>query len=330
VERHRDGARQLDALFAAAPIGMGRVDTNGRLIALNAEFGRAIGVPLHVALNRSLDEIAPWLDELRREIVGAAGESPGFSRRNVPVTVPPDGKLLEVVGWASAQGAGMPFVMLLVSEVPAPGSTSLSGAVERARVAREIHDGLAQDLWLAKLTASKLARHPTLDAEGRAMCVDLLRSIDAGLTEARTAVMAMRSVSEPTIALSELIERQVEEFSDRFGIRTECHVQDGHPIVERTSVEMLRILQEALNNVRKHARARRVVVRVAQRRSSVFLSVRDDGTGFDVAAVRSGYGRQSMRERAQSIGARLTIASVPGRGTTVTLRVPVAEVAKQQ
>jgi hypothetical protein len=328
VERHRDGARELDGLFAAAPIGMGRVDTNGRLIALNAEFARAIGVPVQVALNRTLHEIAPSLNDVWREIVGAAEASPGITRRTVPVTVPSDRKSVEAIGWVSVEGPGPPFVVLLVGEVAALGSTMLGGAAERARMAREIHDGLAQDLWLAKLTASKLARHPTLDATGRAMCVDLLRSIDAGLTEARTAVMAMRSVSDHPIALSELIERQVDEFSDRFGIRAECHVQDGQPIVARTSVEMLRILQEALNNVRKHARAHRVVVRLVQRRASVLLAVHDDGTGFDPTTVRSGYGRQSMHERARSIGARLTIASIPGRGTTVTLRVPVAEVGR--
>jgi Histidine kinase/Histidine kinase-, DNA gyrase B-, and HSP90-like ATPase len=324
VEPDREGAL-LDAVFEAAPIGMGQVDTNGRLFALNAEFGRAIGVPLEFALNRPLHEIAPPLHDLWQDILSAGGESPGFGRRTLAVPEPRNGHSLDVVGWVAAHGGGVPFVVLLVSDLQPNGSAAVGDAIERSRVAREIHDGLAQELWLAKLTASKLARHPTLDADGRAMCVDLLRSIDAGLTEARTAVMAMRSADETTIALAELVERQVDEFSERFGIRAECHVQDGQPIVARTSVEMLRILQEALNNVRKHARARRVVVRMAQRRSSVLLSVRDDGTGFDPRAVRSGFGRQSMSERAQSVGGRLTIASRPGRGTTVTLLVPVPE-----
>lgn len=196
---------------------------------------------------------------------------------------------------------------------------------ERARLAREIHDGLAQDLWLAKLTASKLARHPALDAEARALCDELLRSIDAGLAEARSAVLAMRASNEPTITLAELVERHVDEFSDRFGIRVDRHVEVGEPIPPRVSVEMLRILQEAMNNVRKHASARRIIVRVEHRRTSLLLSVRDNGVGFDQTVVASGYGRQSMHERAQSIGARLMIASIPGRGTTVTLRVPAAQ-----
>jgi signal transduction histidine kinase len=329
VERHRNGARELDALFQAAPIGMARVDASGMVTALNAEFGRMIGVPVPVALHRTLDEIAPSIDGRWREILGTARDTPGLSRRTVTVSAPPDGRSLEVVGWASTEAGEMPGVTLLVSEVPTDReTTSLIETIERARFAREIHDGLAQDLWLAKLTATKLARLPTLDAEGQAMCADLLQAIDAGLTEARTAVMAMRS--EPTITLAELIERQVDEFSDRFGIRAECDLPDGHQVPPRIAVEMLGVVQEALNNVRKHACARRVMVRMETRRTSVVLSVRDDGNGFDPAIASVGYGRQSMHERAQSIGARLRIASLPGRGTTVTLRVPVAQLVTQR
>jgi signal transduction histidine kinase len=201
----------------------------------------------------------------------------------------------------------------------------LSGVAERARLAREIHDGLAQDLWLAKLTASKLARHLISDPEGLALCEEVLRSIDSGLAEARTAVLAMRPDTESALTLSELVERQAEEFSDRFGIRVDCHVENGQPIPSRVSIEILRVLQEALNNVRKHAHARRIVVRLEHRRVSLVLSVRDDGVGFDRAAVGRGYGRQSMHERAQSIGARLHIASTRGRGTTVSLHVPLGQ-----
>jgi signal transduction histidine kinase len=202
---------------------------------------------------------------------------------------------------------------------------SLGGVAERARLAREIHDGLVQDLWFAKLTASKLARHPSLDSDARALAEDLLRSIDSGLAEARTAVVALQARFEHAITLAELVERQVEEFSDRFGIRVECHVGDVPPVPPRVSLEMLRVLQEALNNVRKHANARRVAVTVEEQRGAIKLSVRDDGAGFDPATASSGFGRQSMYERAQSIGARLAISSAAGRGTTITLRVPAAQ-----
>ena len=331
LEQQTLGSSPLAELFYSAPIGMGQIDANGRLTDLNAEFARLIGVRAHDALHRPFAEIAPANHDRWLGIIRAVRANPGLSRETVEIGVPPDSKSLEVVGWASKGPGRTPSVTLLVSEVSADrGSPSLIGSIERARFAREIHDGLAQDLWLAKLTASKLARHPTMDADGRALCADLLRSIDAGLTEARTAVMTMRSVNKPTVTLSELLERQINEFSDRFGIRAECHLEDGLPIPPRVSFEMLRVVQEALNNVRKHASAHRILVTVDQRRTSVVLTVRDDGVGFDPSVANDGYGRQSMSERAQSIGGRLTVASAPGRGTTVTLRVPVHHLVSQR
>ena len=142
--------------------------------------------------------------------------------------------------------------------------------------------------------------------------------------------MAMRSADVPTPPFSELLKRHVHEFSDRFGIRTECDVDDGPPVQPRVAIEMLRVVQEALNNVRKHARPGRAAIRLEERRGSIVLSIRDDGVGFDPAIESGGYGRQSMHQRAQSIGGRLTIASSPGRGTSVTLRVPTVQTGQRR
>lgn len=305
---------------------MARVDVCGRLTAFNAEFGRMLGIPAGTAVGRALEEVAPCADRHWRDIIRGAAEAPGLGRWRLTLSHPPGGRMLDVAGWADVDSPESPCVMLLVTEPPpANGTSSLMVGVERARVAREIHDGLAQDLWLAKLAASRLARHPTLDEAGRSLCSDLLRSIDAGLTEARTAFMAMRAGAESTITMSDLIRRQIEEFSDRFGIRVECDLQPASPVSPHIAVEVLRVIGEALNNVRKHASARRVLVRMEQRASSIVLSVRDDGVGFDPGQSTDGFGRQSMHERAQSIGGRLSIASTPGRGTTVRLRVPLAQ-----
>jgi signal transduction histidine kinase len=302
-------------------VGLGQIDANGTLTALNAEFARLFDLPGDKA--QVIASPPAPLAQCWHDLVKSPPGSPPLKRWLVTVGSQRTRRSLEVVGWASAGSDGRPVVELIASERPPESDAdTLSGTAERARLAREIHDGLAQDLWLAKLTASKLAHHPTLDAEARALCDDLLRSLDAGLAEARTAVMAMRPDAEPTVTLTELVERRVEEFADRFGVRVDCKLEEGTLVPARVSLEILRILQEALNNVRKHAHARRTAVTLEYRQGSVALSVRDDGEGFDPAIAASGYGRQSMQERADSIGARLTVASRPGRGTTVTLRVP--------
>jgi signal transduction histidine kinase len=219
---------------------------------------------------------------------------------------------------------------VVIEEQLGAGLASLTEAVERARAARDLHDGLAQDLWLAKLAAAGLDANPSLDTDARALCGDLRRAIEAALGETRNVVTAMRVLDVPMPSFPELLRRHVDEFSDRFGIRVDCDLDDGPPIHPRLGAELLRVVQEALNNVRKHARPGRAVVRLRQHRGLIVLQVRDDGVGFDPSIESGGYGRQSMHERAQSIGGRLTITSSPGRGTTVSLRLPMAPAGRRQ
>ena len=318
-------------VLSAAPIGMAQVDANGALVSLNPEFARLLGLEAPELQSRRLGEIAPSIEAASRDILESEATDREPMRRTFTIGTAPSDRSIDLIGWSSPGSAGAPVACLLVSEESQHHDRSeLIQAVERARVARELHDGLAQDLWLAKLAALGLERNSSLDADARLLCADLLRAIEAALSEARTAVMAMRSVDVPTPPLSELITRQVNEFSDRFGIRAESHVEDAPPIPPRVAIEVLRVVQEALNNVRKHARPARAMVRLEERRGTLVLSVRDDGIGFDPATHSSGFGRESMHERAQSIGGRLTIASAPGRGTSVTLRVPMAQFGRRR
>jgi len=320
------GASRLDEFFQAAPIGMAQIDANGALVSFNPEFARILGFEAQELPSYRLAEISPSIEAASRNILESEAPDREPIRRTLTIGIAPSDRSIDLVGWSSIGSGGNPVACLLLSEEPQDTDRSeLIQAVERARAARELHDGLAQDLWLAKLAALGLQRNSSLDADARALSADLLRAIEAALIEARTAVMAIRSVDVPTPPLSELVTRQVNEFSDRFGIRAESEVGDVPPVPPRVAIEVLRVVQEALNNIRKHARPARAMVRLKERRGTLVLSVRDDGVGFDPATQSSGYGRESMHQRAQSIGGRLTIASAPGRGTSVTLRVPVAQ-----
>jgi signal transduction histidine kinase len=196
---------------------------------------------------------------------------------------------------------------------------------ERTRLARELHDGLAQDLWLAKLRTGELASMPGLSDAARQAARDAANAIDIGLGEAREAVAALRSSAEPGSGLPTLVRRTVEDYADRFGLRVEFAF-DGDAsvrIAPRTQAEILRIAQEALTNVAKHADASVVGVRLAIAEERITLRVDDNGRGFDLADVRPGsFGMASMRERAALIGGRLRIASRPGDGTRVMLSAP--------
>jgi signal transduction histidine kinase len=195
---------------------------------------------------------------------------------------------------------------------------------ERGRLAREIHDGLAQDLWYAKLKQGRLQSLLPEGSEVRGLAAEVSDALDAALADARQAVMALRPTEGG--AFGEVLRRYVEDFGDRFGILAECVVEaaDAEP-TPRAQAELLRIVQEALNNVRKHADATvvRVAARVAEDR--VEITVSDNGCGFDPATVdASGYGLRSMQERARIAGASLSIDSRPSDGTRIRVSVPLA------
>jgi signal transduction histidine kinase len=192
---------------------------------------------------------------------------------------------------------------------------------ERARLAREIHDGLAQDLWYAKLKQSRLAQRAGFAGEQLELSQEVEGAIDAALAEARHAVAAMREGAQAG-SLADALERHVDDFGDRFALRAELRTDGPIPEVgPRVQAEVLRIVQEAMTNARRHADA--TVVRV-EVHSSVDLTIviSDNGRGFHADAITPGFGLESMRQRADVIGATLTVTSEPQGGTRVELRIP--------
>ena len=205
-----------------------------------------------------------------------------------------------------------------------------AGLEERTRLARELHDGLAQDLWLAKLRTGELASMDGLPVEARRAAQDAMDAIDVGLGGAREAVATLRSSAHVDSGFCNLVRRTVEEYGDRFGLRVEFTFEGDHAahIAPRTQAEILRIAQEAMTNVARHANATVVGVRLAISGERITLRVADNGRGFDVAVVGSDtFGLASMRERATLIGGRLRVASRAGTGTRVVLSAPLTRSA---
>lgn len=203
---------------------------------------------------------------------------------------------------------------------------ALAATAERERLARELHDGLAQDLWLAKLKVTRLAAQPELGAEARALADEVAAALDAGMTEARDAVATMRAPWDTTESLVELLSRSLDDFEDRFGLSVEFDCSADLPAVSsRAEAETLRIVHEALTNVRRHADATVVRVHGGVDDGRLVLEVRDNGRGFDPGSVDiTAYGLAGMRERAAQIGAEIEIESAPRKGTRLRLVVPAA------
>ncbi len=190
-------------------------------------------------------------------------------------------------------------------------------AEERARVAREIHDGLAQYLFAVSTHTSMLES----GAEPETILPRLKEAAAAAQQEARFAVLALSSASG-NAPFDAALRRYVDFLTADGALEVDLEIDGGIRLGPDEQIEVFRIVQEGLANVRKHARARRAEVTIAQRAGRRFVSVRDDGTGFEVEGDGAGQGLRNIRARAASIGGGVELESRPGHGTAieVTLR----------
>ena len=321
VARETILAHMPDGLLVLDPAGRIADANDAALRLLGRERRGVLGQPAAMALAGSPDLARSVLD------AGASGEA-SFETTGGNCTC-------QVNGTPLADWQGRPMGRLVVfHDITAlrrvearllVQERALAAAAERERLARELHDGLAQDLWLAKLKATRLATQPELGPEARALTAEVTAAVDAGMAEARQAVTTMRAPSEAKEGLRQRLARSLGDFEDRFGLSVEFDCGADLPVLSsRAEAETLRIVQEALTNVRRHADATVVRVRGAVDDGHIVLEVRDNGRGFDPGSVgATAYGLAGMRERASQIGAEIEIESAPRRGTRVRLVVPV-------
>jgi signal transduction histidine kinase len=192
---------------------------------------------------------------------------------------------------------------------------------ERERLAREIHDTLAQGFTsvvvLLELAESDVDTDP---AAARRRLVAARDTARQNLAEARSLVAALTPVDLQVAPLPEALGRLADRFDAETGLPARLEVcGDPRPLAANQEVVLLRSAQEALANVRKHAGASAVTVTLRFDDLGAVLSVADDGAGFDPAAPTAGYGLAGMRRRVEEIGGDLTIHSGPG-GTTAEVR----------
>jgi signal transduction histidine kinase len=185
-------------------------------------------------------------------------------------------------------------------------------AEERARVAREIHDGLAQYLFAISTHVTMLET----GAEAEPTIARLKEAATAAQQEARFAVLALSSASG-SAPFDAAIRRYVEFLTADGQLEVDVEIDETIRLEPDEQIEVFRIVQEGLANVRKHANARRADVTIAERAGQRFVSVRDDGEGFDGEARGAGQGLKNIRARTASIDGGLTVRSRPGMGTAL-------------
>lgn len=215
-------------------------------------------------------------------------------------------------------------------------------AAERNRIARELHDSVTQTIFSASLIAEVLPTIWTLDPDEAQHGLDDLRKLARGaLAEMRTLLLELRPIGLGEVRLEDLLKQLAEGVSGRIRAQVNVHVEGEAVLPTDVKLAFYRIAQEALNNAARHSGAERVDIEIrstsalsSRRRKkagsaqqvfsrSVFMSIRDDGHGFDPRSVVGEHlGLGIMQERATNMHATLTIQSMPGQGTEISVHWP--------
>jgi two-component system, NarL family, sensor histidine kinase DegS len=198
---------------------------------------------------------------------------------------------------------------------------------ERARLAREVHDGPAQILThmtMALEFCEQLLRHQPRSVPQE--LVKLRGNAREGLRDIRRFIFNLRPPSLADAGLVPTVQRFIDDFREQCNLDVQVNAIATGSLSPDAELAVFRIVQESLRNVQKHANAAHVVVDIARLPDgATLMTIKDDGKGFDASASTVGAGLVSMRERAELIGGKLNINSRPGYGTELTLLLPTSE-----
>ena len=200
----------------------------------------------------------------------------------------------------------------------------LAAVEERSRIAREIHDGIAQSIYKLSLnleTSAELARQ---QQEGLKERLDGLVNLSKEtLLEVRHYIFDLKPYLAGEKGVASMVENQVREFNTVAGVPTTVETRgEAHQVPVPVATTLYRVTQEALANAFKHARASEVKVLLEFASDGVQLTVQDNVRGFEATSSTSGHGLQNMRQRADELGGTFRLHSSPGEGTQVVLGLP--------
>ena len=205
----------------------------------------------------------------------------------------------------------------------------IATARERLRIAHEMHDGLAQVLGYVNTkvqAANQYLKREKL-AEASVQLQELAVSARAAYTDVRESIVGLRTLPGSNRSLAEVLDEFLQHWKEQSGVDTELNIDPELRLQTSVELQVVRIIQESLTNVRKHAKATRVRVDVQRDAGQFVASIRDNGAGFHPEATKRGefprFGLTTMRERATSINGTLDVQSTPGAGTTVRFTMPI-------
>jgi PAS domain S-box-containing protein len=207
---------------------------------------------------------------------------------------------------------------------------------ERQRVARELHDSVNQVIASAKMRLRKVETYVAPNPVARELLARCDELLVQALEENRRIAHNLRPTDLDALGLTDACRNFCQQFQARTNLVVKIRLaRFARRCPPATELNLFRIVQEALNNIEKHAHARIVRLQIASQRSGLMLRIQDDGRGFDPKAAkragrkRKGLGLTNMQERAAILGGTCEVVSVPNQGTTITVRVPLSSTGRR-
>jgi signal transduction histidine kinase len=207
----------------------------------------------------------------------------------------------------------------------------LAVAQERLRIAHEMHDGLAQVLGYVntKVQAAEMYLKREKTEEAGAQLRELATSARQAYSDVRESIVGLRTLPGPSRSLDDVLREYLERWEEMSRVTTSLRIDPAVQLRPSQELQVVRIVQEALTNVRKHAKASHANVEITRNGDRLVAVIADDGLGFNADARARGefpqFGLSTMRERAESIGGKLTIDSALGAGTRVRFELPIVD-----
>src|SRR5829696_1827304 len=326
-EALRETQEFLGGILDNAPLPIYGVSEEGRIRLANRFFADFVGMPQEKVIGSLLEDV--FTEEEARQFRAK-------NRRVIETETPvieeewaeaPDGRRYFQTIKFPLRDPDMRTVAIggisidVTERRRAEEALSETRRAERRRIARDLHDIVLQDLSGA-LQSLRLTH---LQTRGSGMGLDLEEELEAlrrATSGLRSAIYDLRHEKErPFLESVESLVDLNRQATDEREIR--LVVEEGFPVglPGRESVDVLRVLQEALTNARRHSGASSIEVRLRTENQEVLAEVVDDGRGFDAASVRAGVGLSAMRERIEGLGGKIEVMSRPDEGTKVTVRV---------
>lgn len=202
---------------------------------------------------------------------------------------------------------------------------------ERRRISRDLHDGVIQNLSGMIFSLSFLEKALGQSDQGAIdEIAQLVQIVEGTIADIRQVIYDLRPTILDTLGLVPTLEKHLERFGANNSIEISYNPQLSSRLPETVETGLFRLAQEALNNIKKHAEAKKVTLDLKRIKKQAIMTIKDNGRGFDPlkandrASQDSGFGLSGMRERVQSLGGNVEITSKPGSGTEVTVTVPMA------